>query len=105
MISKKLNPRKAPSHDQITARILQELPCKGLIMLTYLYNAILRLRYIPIQWKRAKILMIQKPDEAPEEPSSFRPISLLPVLSKLFGKLYVRRLIKMVENRNLIPDQ
>ena len=43
MISKKLSPKEAPGHDQITARILQELPRKGLVMLTYLYNAILRL--------------------------------------------------------------
>jgi len=48
--------------------------------------------------------MIQKPDKAPEEPSSFRPISLLPVMSKLFEKLYTRRLMKNVDNKNLIPD-
>jgi len=43
MISKKLNPKKAPGHDQITARILQELPRKGPVMLIYLFNAVLRL--------------------------------------------------------------
>ena len=104
MISKKLNPKKAPGHDQITARILQELPRKGLVMLTYLYNAVLRLRYFPKMWKRAKIIMIPKPDKALEEPSSFRPISLLPVMSKLFEKLYIQRLMKTVDDKDLIPN-
>lgn len=49
VIKKKLNPKKAPGHDLITARMLQELPQKGIVMITYLYNAILRLRYVPRQ--------------------------------------------------------
>jgi len=48
--------------------------------------------------------MIQKPDKPPEKPSSFRPISLLPVMSKLFEKLYSRCLMETVDNKNLIPD-
>ena len=104
MISEKLDPKKALDHDQITARILQELPRKGLLMLTYFYNAILRLRYISKLWKRAKILMIQKSDKAPEKPNSFRLISFLSVISKLFEELYTRRLIRTVEDKNLIPD-
>lgn len=104
MISKKLNPKKAPGHDHISARILQELPRKGLVMLTYLYNAALRLRYVPKQWKLAKIIMIPKPDKPLEEPGSYRPISLLTTMSKLFEKLYISRLMQIVNDKNLIPS-
>ena len=83
----KIWPAKNSSYNQITARILQELP-------TYLYNAILRLWYIPNHWKRAKMIMTQKSDKAPEKPSSLRPTSLLPVISTLFEKLYTQWLIK-----------
>lgn len=37
---KKLNTRKAPEHDLITARLLQELPLKGLVMLAYIFNTV-----------------------------------------------------------------
>ena len=37
-----LNTKKAPGMDLITPKMLKELPQKGIILLTYLYNAILR---------------------------------------------------------------
>lgn len=33
------NPKKAPRFDLITGEILKQLPKKGIVMLTYLYNA------------------------------------------------------------------
>lgn len=103
-IKKKLNPKKAPGHDGISARLLQELPRKGLVMLTYLLNGALRLKHVPKQWKLAKIIMIPKPGKPPEAPSSYRPISLLTVISKLFEKLYIQRLQKIVDEKKMIPD-
>jgi len=103
-IKVKLDPKKAPGHDQITAQILQELPHKALVLLTYLFNAVLRLQYVPRQWKLARIIMLPKPGKPPEVPSSYRPISLLPVLSKLFEKLYIVRLQEIIKGGNLIPD-
>ena len=47
----KLNPKKAPGADSITARMIQELPKPGILYLTYLFNAILRLEYFPHCWK------------------------------------------------------
>ena len=70
----------------ITEKMLQELPQKGIVMITYLFNAALRLRYIPWQWKQAKV------GKPPVDPNSHRPISLLPILSKSFEKLYAQRL-------------
>ena len=34
---------------------------------------------------------------------SYRPISLLPVISKLFEKLLIKRINPIIETRNLIP--
>ena len=50
----KLNPRKAPGIDSITVPILQEIPKEALVMLTYMFNSILRLRYFPKLWKIAR---------------------------------------------------
>lgn len=41
--------------------------------------------------------MIKKPDKPAEEVTSYRPISLLPVISKLFEKLLLKRILPLVE--------
>jgi len=40
----------------------------------------------------------------PELTESYRPISLLPVLSKLFEKLVPPRLLEMIERQKVIPN-
>jgi len=44
--------------------------------------------------------MIHKPDKPPEKVSSYRPISLLPTISKIFEKLLLKRIEPLVN----IPD-
>lgn len=104
MIKKKLNPRKAPGHNSVTARKLPELTKKGDVFLTYIFNSILRLGHIPKQFKTAKIKMLPKTDESVGKVASYRPISLLPILSKLFEKLFVVRLLPILEKHHIIPD-
>lgn len=100
----RLNSKKAPGTDNITATMLKELPKKGIVLLTYICNAVIRLKHVPSDWKTAKIIMILKPEKPPELPSSYRPISLLSIVSKLFEKLLYSKLSSIVEKNNLIPD-
>ena len=90
--------------DLITARILQELPRTGIVMLTYIFNATLCLNHIPRQWKTAKVIMLLKPGKALEEPKSYRPILLLPVITKLYEKLFIKRLRPVIEELGILPD-
>jgi len=48
--------------------------------------------------------MIQKPDQPTELAESYKLISLLRVLSKLFEKLLLSRINIIMENHGLIPD-
>jgi len=48
--------------------------------------------------------MIQKPGKPAELAESYRAISLLPVLSKLFEKLLLSSINIIMENHELIPD-
>lgn len=96
--------RKAPGFDLITKKIIRELSVKALRILTIICNAMLRIGHFPAPWKIAEIILIQKPGKPPQEASSYRPISLLPALSKLFEKLLLLRLKPVLEGRNLIPD-
>ena len=103
-VIKKLNPKKAPGHDLLSARMLKELPRKAVVMITYLFNAALRLRHIPSDWKLAKIIMLPKPGKPLDETKSYRPISLLSILAKLFEKVYIKRLGETVRRLNVIPE-
>lgn len=69
-------------------------------MLTYLFNACLRLKYVPKCFKIAQVIMINKPDKPPGQVTSYRPISLLPTISKIFEKLLIKRIQPMIK----IPD-
>ena len=39
-----------------------------------------------------------------EEANSYQPISLLTGIDKIFEKLFVQRLHKIIEEQNIIPD-
>jgi hypothetical protein len=75
---KLLNPRKAPGHDLIVGDMLKNLPRKTVVLLTTIYNSMLRLGYYPIQWKLSQVIMVAKPGKPPTEKNPYRPISLLP---------------------------
>lgn len=103
-IKENINTKKAPGYDLITGQILKELPRKSLVKLTNLINAAFRLKYVPQIWKVAEVIMIPKPGKPPHETSSYRPISLLPVMGKLFEKLLLKRLKPIIERKHLIPN-
>ncbi|GFS80303.1 probable RNA-directed DNA polymerase from transposon X-element [Trichonephila clavipes] len=65
-----------------------------------------KLRYFPNAWKTAVVIPILKPGENPKLAESHRPISLLPILSKLAEKIISTRLNDYLENENiLVPEQ
>jgi len=99
-----IDPKKSPGYDLITGRILKELSDVGLKYLTQLFNAVLRTSFFPLQWKVAKIIMIPKLGKSTEEVTSYCPISLLPVVSKVLEKLLHKRLLSIINKDNLIPN-
>lgn len=96
--------KKSPGPDLITAVILRNLPHKGLMFLTLLFNSILRTTHFPTSWKHSAVILIPKPNKPPTSPSSYRPISLLSIIAKLFEKLIYKRILSIVESHNVIPD-
>ncbi|GBO98603.1 Probable RNA-directed DNA polymerase from transposon X-element [Eumeta japonica] len=79
-----LNPKKAPGIDGISNKMLIELPRVAVRILLFIFNAMLRLEYFPNNWKVAVVKMIPKPGKDLTKAESYRPISLLPTMSKLF---------------------
>jgi hypothetical protein len=71
--------------------------------LATLFNACIRLKYVPDAWKIAEIIMIPRPGKNQSEVESYRPISLLPIMSKLFENLILKRLKPSINEKHLVP--
>lgn len=101
-INKNINPKKSPGIDEISPAVLKEFSCEAIVMLTCLFNACLRLKHVPKAFRVAQIIMLLKPGKPSSEVTSYRPISLLPSISKLFEKLLLQRLKPLIEDK--LPD-
>ena len=84
--------------------MIQELPPEGLKAILHLLNAIIRLEHWPKPLKQAKVVMIFKPGKNPTDVTSYRPISLLPVISKILEKLLLLRLSNDMPPQSWIPS-
>ena len=84
-----IDPKKAPGYDLFNGIILKELSHKGPRAITQIYNAVLQTEYFPCQWKMGQIIMIVKPGKNPSDITSYRPISLLPIVSKILQKHFL----------------
>lgn len=69
--------------------------------LTYTFNAILTTGVFPGQWKLAKILPVAKNSKGDE----FRPISLLPFLSKVFERIVQQQMSFYLGSSNLLTSK
>ncbi len=83
---------KATGNDSVDARLLKAAAPIIAPSITHMLNVSINIGCVPEEWKRAKVTPVYK-DGSHEDPSNYRPISILPVLSKLLeravnGQLY-----------------
>lgn len=99
-----LNCKKSPGFDKISNKMLLELPETILRVMLYIFNAILRLAYFPRVWKVSLITLIPKPGKDHTKAESYRPISLLSNVSKLFEKLLTAKIQPILDEKGSIPN-
>lgn len=104
IIKQTANPKKAPGYDLITQKMISELPMIAIEFLVGLFNNIIKYSYFPKAWKMSLVKMILKPGKDKTLASSYRPISLLPCLSKLFERAFLSKLKSLTSFHNIIPD-
>lgn len=94
---------KAPGFDNITCELLSTLPDDFITLITKVFNDIWKSQTMPDQWKTAKIFPILKAHKDRFQVSSYRPISLLPVLLKCFNTGIKAQVEKHVTKYNILP--
>ncbi|GBN91069.1 putative RNA-directed DNA polymerase from transposon X-element [Araneus ventricosus] len=102
---KTLKPNKSPGLDQISNRMLKNLPLKFILYLTFLMNVLMQNCYFPKCWKTAVVVPIPKPNSDLSLPQNYRPISLLSCVSKVFESVLLRRLNQFLDDNNIIISE
>ena len=100
---KKLDIRKSTGTDDIGPRLLRMSSPIIAESLTYICNLSIKTGSFPEKWKEAKVKPLHKGGPS-NDPNNFRPISILPVLSKLFEKHVHEGLITFLESYKLLHD-
>ena len=96
-----LNPSKSVGPNSIPIKLLKILGSSIAPLLAVLVNQSFLSGIFPDKLKIAKVITLFKKGN-PELPSNYRPISLLPIFSKVFEKLMYRRLYKFLELNNIL---
>jgi len=87
-------------HLHHTAKGLDQLPAWFLRLtapifsdiISFLFNLSLNTSHVPTQWKTALIIPIPK-TSTPTSPPDYRPLSIVPILSRILEKIVVRKYI------------
>ena len=101
---KHLKPGKAAGLDGITTEIIQHFGIRTRSWILALLNNCATSLNIPKIWRRARVVALLKPGKDPESKKSYRPISLLCILYKLYERMIMARMSPTVEQQ-LSPDQ
>lgn len=97
---------KAPGPDGVPASVTMILGTEAADYIREVADTILTGGGFPVEWKRARVALIPKPGKPTGDPSSLRPICLLSTVGKLFERIITNRLVKELEDGNLLsPEQ
>ena len=94
---------KAQGVDNITITLLHKLIDVILPTVTHIFNASIMTGTYPQLWKMALVRPLPK-TKSPTVPSDFRPISILPCLSKALEHIVHRQLTDYLHTHNLLDE-
>jgi len=93
-----LNSKSAPGTDGIGIDIIQLAYSIISDVLLSIYNLCIKFNYYPKNWKIAKVTILKKPNKTSyKDVKSYRPISVLNTLGKIFEKIIYDRLAWLAE--------
>jgi len=96
-----LKPKTSHGHDNISSKLLKLLVNSLTIPLTSIINKSLSNGTVPKNWKLAKVIPIYKSKDK-SLMNNYRPISLLPSMSKILEKIVHHRLYKFCDTKGIL---
>ena len=100
-----LNPSTASGPDNIPVCVLQNCSPELSSILSKLFNKCLSESRFPSCWKCPSVVPIYKNSGERSDFNNYRPISLLPIVSKVFERLLNDHLVSHLENLGLFCDK
>ena len=94
-----LDVSKSVGCDGISAKMMKSTACSIAPILTRLFNKSICTGELPATWKHGRIVPVPKNPKDKNQPSGYRPISILPIVSKVIER-HVKVLIEDHLERN-----
>ena len=91
-----LDIKKATGPDGISACFLRSVAEELAVPLTFIFNMSIRSGSIPKAWKQSNVSPIHKGGSC-DDPGTFRPISVVPIIAKVLEKLIANQLLSYFE--------
>lgn len=101
---RQLKTGKSPGPDNLPVVAIKNFSYLGIEMLTKILNCSLTNGYYPKDWRVAKTIPIHKSGKDSKNITSYRPISLISVLAKIYEKSIYERLANWCNDNKVIPD-
>ena len=99
----RLDPSKATGADALSARILRATAPAISSGLSKLFNYSLKTSQIPTEWKAANVIPVPKSANA-RSVDEYRPISILPVVAKVFESLVHTQVYWYLKRRDVLHE-
>ena len=96
-----LKTKKATELDNLPSSLLKDCATSLWKPLSFIINLSITTGRVPNVWKMAKIVPIHK-SGATDRPENYRPISVLPILSKILEKAVHCQLMQFLEENHLL---
>ena len=95
-----LNPGNSAGIDGSSSKIVKEILSAIILPLQHIINLSFKTEVFPSAFKEARIVPLHKGD-SPENPSKYRPISVLSAFSKILEKAIYKRFYQTVRGNEL----
>lgn len=96
-----MKPKLSSGHDALSPKLIKDT-CHGTLKpITHVINLSMKYGIVPTKMKLAKVIPVFKAGET-SHIENYRPISLLPVISKVLEKIVYSRLYKYVMKHNIL---
>ena len=97
----KIDEKKSVGFDNIPNKLLKIAADVAAPSLTAIFTASINTGIFPQEWKDSRVSPVYK-SGARNDPSNYRPISVIPVVAKTFETIVYEQLYKYLNNYNLL---